>query len=410
MSGRPFSLILLPTLDCNVACDYCFEEKSRIRLSSDQVPRLTASILDHMEVVGAEHAEIYWQGGEALLLGPAWYERAHEIMGRAAAARGCSFRHYLQSNLIGYGPRWNPVIHSVFDGSVGTSMDYPNDHRRLKSGSTERYTQIWLEAVREAQEAGIDVGVIAVLHGGSLQAGPQAFLAFFVDQARLTDVQVNLPFPGGPGHGGDTLDPPALSAFLIGLLDAWMASGFDRGVRLGPFDQLLEAYAGRPARLPCIWQPNCANEFMTIDARGNVALCDCWVTSYPAHRFGNVFESTGLSALLAGSHARQAFLARPEHLIADEDCGSCPHLALCHGGCPVRAFAASGTIHAKDPYCEVYKTIFAKCRDLAAEAVRRRPRAGRPATPSPSDQSRRRTVPIVETSISAGIAPGRLGD
>ena len=379
MSGRPLSLILLPTLDCNVACDYCFEEKARVRLSHDQVPGLTASILDHMEAVGSEHAQVYWQGGEALLLGPAWYERTHEIMGRAAAARGRSFRHYLQSNLIGYGPQWNPVIRRMFDGSVGTSMDYPNDHRRLKNGSTERYTQVWLEAVREARGAGIDVSVIAVLHGGSLRAGPSEFLAFFTDEAQLTDVQVNLPFPGGPGHGGDTLDAPALSAFLVCLLDVWMERGFDRGVRLGPFDQLVEAYAGRPARLPCIWQPNCANEFVTIDARGNVALCDCWVTSYPAHRFGNVFDSTGLSALLGGSAARRAFLARPGHLIAHEDCGTCPHLALCHGGCPVRTFAATGAILAKDPYCEVYKTVFATCRDLASEAVRRRRRSTCPA-------------------------------
>jgi radical SAM protein with 4Fe4S-binding SPASM domain len=372
MSGRPFSLILLPTLECNVACDYCFEEKAKIRLSHDQVAGLTASILDHMEAVGSEHAEIYWQGGEALLLGPAWYERTHEVMGRAAAARGRSFRHYLQSNLIGYGPHWNPVIRAVFGGSVGTSMDYPNDHRRLKNGSTQRYTQIWLDAVREARAAGIDVGVIAVLHGGSLRVDPAEFLAFFTDQAQLTDIQVNLPFPGGPSQGGETLDPTALSAFLIGLLDAWVEHGFDRGLRLGPFDQLVEAYTGRPARLPCIWQPNCANEFITIDARGNVALCDCWVTSYPEHRFGNVCESTGLSALLGASEARQAFLARPEHLIADEDCGTCPHLALCHGGCPVRAFAATGTILARDPYCEVYKALFAKCRDLAAQVVRRR--------------------------------------
>ena len=53
MSATPLSLILLPSLDCNAACDYCFEEKSPIRLSLGGLHRLTAAILDHMETTGA---------------------------------------------------------------------------------------------------------------------------------------------------------------------------------------------------------------------------------------------------------------------------------------------------------------------------------------------------------------------
>ena len=169
-----------------------------------------------------------------------------------------------------------------------------------------------------------------------------------------------------------------LTRFLLDLLDVWMQEGFDRGVKLSPFDALFDAFSGREARLPCIWQPNCANEFAAIDARGNVALCDCWVTSYPEHRFGNLFRAQNLSQMLGASPARQAFLNRPKYLVQHEDCARCPHLSLCHGGCPVRTFAATGTILAKDPYCEVYKVLFARCRELAAEAVRRRsPRATR---------------------------------
>ena len=85
MTGPPLSLILLPTLDCNVACDYCFEEKARVQLSREQLPGLTRSVLDHMEARGTAQAELYWQGGEAMLLGPAWFEHALETMGRAAA-------------------------------------------------------------------------------------------------------------------------------------------------------------------------------------------------------------------------------------------------------------------------------------------------------------------------------------
>ena len=372
MTGPPLSLILLPTLDCNVACDYCFEKKARVQLSREQLPGLTRSILDHMEARGTAQAELYWQGGEAMLLGPAWFEHAFATMGRAAAERGLAFRHSLQTNLIGYGPRWNAVLRAMFGGSVGTSMDFPNRHRRLKNGSTERYTEVWLRSLRQAREAGLDVGVIAVLHAGSVEAGARDFLSFYTREAGIDDLQVNLPFPGGPGQGGDTLAPEPLTRFLLELLDAWLDASFDGGFRLGPFDALLDACSGRPARLPCIWQPNCANEFAAIDARGAVALCDCWVTSYPEHAFGNVFRTTSLSEMLGASSERQSFLDRPRHLVDHEDCGGCPHLSLCHGGCPVRTFAASGTILAKDPYCEVYKALFTRCRERAAATVGRR--------------------------------------
>jgi radical SAM protein with 4Fe4S-binding SPASM domain len=124
--------------------------------------------------------------------------------------------------------------------------------------------------------------------------------------------------------------------------------------------------------------------FAAIDARGSVALCDCWVTSYPEHRFGNVFRTTCLSEMLGASPARQAFIDRPRHLVDHEDCGTCPHLSLCHGGCPVRTFAATGTILAKDPYCEVYKALFTRCRERATTTVGRRlPKPG----PSRSESS-----------------------
>jgi len=104
----PLSIILLPTLNCNAACEYCFEQKSDAHLTTGALRRITVAILDHMEVIGAQDAEIYWQGDEVLLLGPLCFESAHELMCSEAAARGLMFHHYMQSNLIGYGPHWNP--------------------------------------------------------------------------------------------------------------------------------------------------------------------------------------------------------------------------------------------------------------------------------------------------------------
>lgn len=109
-----------------------------------------------------------------------------------------------------------------------------------------------------------------------------------------------------------------------------------------------------------------------MDARGQTALCDCWVTSYEHQSFGNLFFHKSLPEMLNSSQARQAFLERPRRVIELEDCRGCSWLSMCHGGCPVRTFTARGTLFAKDPYCEAYQATFRKTRELAAITTSRR--------------------------------------
>jgi uncharacterized protein len=375
MSGRIFSVILLPTSECNVACDYCFEHKEPHRLSSVLVPLLTRRLLDHLEHEDIEECEIYWQGGEAMIMGPAWFADAGKLMDSAAAARGRRFTHYLQTNLISYSPTWNDVLRTMFSGSLGTSMDYPNVHRKLFKGGAEAYTELWTRRLHEARAAGIEVGVIAVLHQASLDAGPERFYRYFADELGLDNFQVNTPFPGGPAskvEGGFHLDNDELAKFLAGLFDVWIESGYTSGVSLGPFDALIHHFIGAPARLPCIWKENCSNQFISVDSKGTVAQCDCWVTSYPESFFGNMFREPDLTRMLRESPARREFVERPKHLVEHEDCLSCRYLSICHGGCPVRTYSALGTMMAKDPYCEVYKVVFARAETHARKILRSR--------------------------------------
>jgi uncharacterized protein len=374
MGGRVFSVILLPTSECNVACEYCFEHKEPHRLSSALLPLLTRRLLDHLENEGIEQCEIYWQGGEAMIMGPAWFSAAGDLMDQAAAKRGRKFVHYLQTNLISYSAAWNEVINGMFNGSLGTSMDYPNVHRKLFKGGAEAYTRVWTERLREAQAAGIEIGVIAVLHQASLEAGPERFYHYFAEELGLDDFQVNTPFAGGPAkkvEGGFQLDTARLAQFLAELFDVWMKRGYASGVSLGPFDALIRHFTGAPARLPCIWKENCSNQFISVDSKGTVAQCDCWVTSYPESFFGNMFREPDLTRMLRESPARREFVDRPKHLMEHEDCLSCRYLSICHGGCPVRTYSALGTMLAKDPYCEVYKAVFSRAETHSREVLRR---------------------------------------
>ena len=374
MTGDPYSLILLPTLACDADCDYCFESKSEHRLTLDQLSILVQKVMDHMEENQLETLSIYWQGGEAMTLPPEWFEEANAIIGRIAEERKRRVLHYLQSNMLAYTGKWNGVIAEMFGNSVGTSMDYPNLHRRLKSGGPREYERIWTRSIRMARDAGIEVGVIAIPNEETLDLGAERFYSYFVDELGIRDFQINTPFPGGASNAvkrGFPLHLEPLTRFLMELAGHWMDRGLAHGVRLGPFDRLLNTFVNGNKDLLCIWRDNCANDFVCIDPRGHVAQCDCWVTSYPEFRFGNIFETDSLSALLRESTARRSLQSRPGVLIQTEDCLECDYLSICHGGCPVRAYTVHGDLLRKDPYCQLYKSLFQTIQEMAAKLPRR---------------------------------------
>ena len=372
MFGRHFSVILLPTNKCNVACDYCFEDKTDDFMSIEMLDEIIEKLLDHMDRKDVTALTIYWQGGEVMMLPPAWFERANDLIAEKAASRGRFVEHSLQSNMIGYSGKWNRIIRDMFGNSVGTSMDFPNLFRRARNRSTEEYTNIWNRNVREARDAGIQIGVIAIPNNETVRLGARRFYSYFVDELHITDFQVNTSFSGGEPCDAklqSILDMNGLSKFVVDLAHIWAERGFRGGVKLGPFDQLLNYFIGDVASLPCIWQQNCADEFVSIDARGYVAQCDCWVTSYPDYWFGNIFAESSFTDLLKKSPARRKFQMRPEKLMTEESCADCHYLSVCHGGCPVRTYSITGDFFRKDPYCEVYKALFSTMEQIAAGAA-----------------------------------------
>jgi len=248
----------------------------------------------------------------------------------------------------------------MFANTVSISLDYPNLYRRLPERGPEHYDAVWARKVEMARAAGIDVKVIAVPNRATLAIGAERFYEHLVNDLGVTDFQINTLFPGGEANAAKldlALNVAELARFHGQLADIWLERGADQGVRIGPFDQLIDYFVHREASLPCIWSQNCADEFIAIDARGHVAQCDCWVTSYPEFRFGNLLDCEDLATLLRDSRARRQFSERPVGLV-QQDCIDCDYLALCHGGCPVRTYSVHGTLFDKDPYWELYKTVF----------------------------------------------------
>jgi uncharacterized protein len=375
MTGTHLSFILLPTLRCNADCDYCFEVKTNDSLTLDRFALLLEKVLDYMDEDSIQKLTIYWQGGEVMMLPPEWYEQAHEVIQQLADAKDKEIMNALQSNLIGYDKKWDRILEQMFGNNLGSSLDYPNLHRKLPGGTPHEFTAVWHRNFQVAQEAGIEVGVIAIPNPETFKVGAERFYSYFVDDLGVTDFQINTPFPGGPTTEAKKTYPlgnDQLTQFLLDLADIWLERGYGNGIRIGPFDELIKYFMEGKARLPCIWRDNCVNEFICIDPQGNVAQCDCWAASYPEFHFGNILAVKSFANLMKKSGARQRLQSRPRVLIKKEDCLECEYLALCHGGCPIRAYSTTGTLFAKDPYCHTYKSLFSYIKKHAAKLAQGR--------------------------------------
>jgi radical SAM protein with 4Fe4S-binding SPASM domain len=375
MTGTHLSLILLPTLSCNADCDYCFEVKTNDSLTLDRFALLLEKVLAYMNEQAIQKLTIYWQGGEVMMLPPEWYEQAHDVIQEAAVAKDREIDNALQTNLIGYNNKWNRILFQMFGNSLGSSLDYPNLHRKLPGGSPHEFTAIWHRNFQVAKEAGIDIGVISIPNPETFKVGAERFYSYFVDDLGITNFQINTPFPGGPiteTKKTYPLETDQLTKFLLDLADIWFKNGYRNGVKVGPFDELIKYFIEGDAQLPCIWRDNCVNELVSIDPNGNVAQCDCWVASYPEFRFGNIFSLNSFSNLLKNSEARQRLQSRPRFLIQQEDCLECDYLAICHGGCPIRTYSNTGNLFTKDPYCHTYKSLFSYMEQHAAKLAQSR--------------------------------------
>lgn len=358
-------LIVLPLTRCNATCEYCFIQPDSATMTLGDVTNLLVRLREYAASRPTlDRVGLNWQGGEVLLLGTSWWRTVEETSRRIFDEIDLKVCHSLQSNLLAYESSWAPVVHELFNGNIGSSLDFPNLLRRTGQLDPEAFEGEWHERFLMARSDGLQVGVIALLTPETVTAGARRFYDHMFEELEIRQVQLNLPFPAAHSRrfGRSPTTPQSsaeTAAFIRELFEVWMAEGRDRGHILRPFSVILDHLSGRrDVALPCIFAANCAEAFCAIAPDGQAALCDCWVTAYPSFHMGNAFRDP-MAGLLRDNPVRDRFYARTEHLLRTDECGSCRHVAVCFGGCPVRTYSMLGTLDARDPYCEIYRAMFA---------------------------------------------------
>lgn len=346
--------IMLPTLQCNASCDYCFVQPRTETLGLPLLERVFRRLDEYVQSRSVSELHLFWQGGEATLMGEDWFRRMAEMATRVLG--GTRVSHHLQTNLLGFDERWADLAEDVFGGCLSTSLDYPNVHRRF-DGRCTAYDDRVLEGIALARSRGLTVRAIALINQQTLAEGASAFFRYFVDEVGLPELQINLPYYDGRSArfpSSQRMAVEDVAQFLGDMVDLLVSS--DSEVRIRPLSSFHDVFRGlQSGEIGCIWSPGCGDDFLCIGPRAQVSVCDCWVSGEYEDHMGTLLDSS-VEQLLEGP-IRKKIRSRLASIVKTR-CGSCRFLALCFGGCPKRAQAFTGDLNRPDYYCEAYHRVF----------------------------------------------------
>lgn len=343
------NLIVKTTRKCNLRCSYCHDWRSRGEaLSFEVLAHLTAKALQNP---GHRLVNFIWHGGEPLLLGQAFFKRALTLQEKFLQPRQFVINS-VQTNGTLMTEEWCELLkRNRF--TVGLSIDGPerihNLNRSYASGRGS-YNDV-VRAIGLLKRHELNFGVLLVLNHNTRKLSARDIFDFALNDlgvktfSFLPAVPDNIPGElSGERATTDFFDMTQYNDFMIEIFDYWFALD-DPEVRIRELDGILRSIMGGNSQC-CTLAGNCIGENYHIEPSGDIFHCDKYVGD-PAYHLGNVLTDDFEGILRTDKFRR---------LIVDESrnqssMSSCPHHAVCNGGCPHDRYIARKYDPAFDGRC-----------------------------------------------------------
>jgi len=268
--------------------------------------------------------EFIWHGGEPLLAGLDFYNKALEIQHKWEK-KGRKIVNFIQTNGTLVTAEW---IRFFVDNNffVGISLDGPkeyHDHFRRYPKGGGSHDDV-MRSINLLQETEIFNGIICGVSSINYRF-PVELFNFFVSNdikklkfSRIREI----------GHCGDAssqvISPKQYYDFMISVFDCWLRLD-DPEVEIRDIQSVVNLILGGHIR-ECIYMGQC-DQFATVYADGSIYCCD----SFPRVEnfcFGSVFDEPKKIASNTNLRYFQKLLElRKKH------CKSCEWYFVCKGGC-----------------------------------------------------------------------------
>ena len=344
------TLIMKTTFDCNLRCRYCYNSNTKYSKGV-----MTESILEQVIKLAQEEfddVQYIWHGGEPLLCGISFFEKAETMQKKYAKSNG-KYSNIIQSNGTLLTQEYCSFIKKK-KFKLGISFDGPDNNEARKS------TQKVLKAIELAKSMNVDFGCVSVIHGDNFLNQIHIYEYF---KSIQKGAKLNPVFEAGALENNTELkmDITAYISSLKTLFDYWI---FDsNAVDIEPLNQYLKM-AMMKKTTSCNFS-SCLFHWLGVDSNGDLFPCGRdYEASYnlgnilKIEKIRNAFESDGYKRLIS------------ESIIRREKCRNlCELFNMCQGGCNNNAMHENGITEIDGFSCKVTKEMVEYIKNQVEELI-----------------------------------------
>lgn len=341
---EPRLIILQPTSYCNINCSYCYlghRDEKRL-MAREVVEALREKLFSRLPRQSAPL--VVWHAGEPTAAPIIWYEHAY---GRLLDVAPPRTRFSMQSNGIAIDDKWTDLL-SRTNTNIGLSIDGPqrfHDARRRTRNDKPTW-HLAVAALKRLQNAGLEPGVITVLHPDGLGCAEE-YYAFYQRQG-ITEISFNVDELEGANKSSSFAGvhfKAAVTAFLLSLLELAYRDSFPLHIR--EMERIAQRLAGVELSENEQVEPWAA---IVVAVDGSISTFSPELMEMNAPAYGNFAFGNIIDGSLEEAAQSPAFLRSSREIAQGVGAcrKSCRYFGVCGGGSPVNKLAEMGDMKATE--------------------------------------------------------------
>jgi uncharacterized protein len=313
MDDKQICFIVKVTTRCNLACSYCYEEKTDEDMDLSVVESLTQKAL-----AATSRVQFCWHGGETLLRGISFYEEVVSCQKRFRGEHN-KILNTLQTNGLLLDEDW----YAWFSGSgfrVGISCDGPTCHdinrKTIAGNGSFKNILTTLSKMRETKNDRLCGGLLAVVTPEMLEHSENLLEEFILLGVKKLDfLRYKAP------DGGLSIEE--YYGFIRSIFNQWLKLD-DSSLKIRTIDSTLNYFIRGKSRL-CRYLGDC-KRFLTVRPNGDVYPCECLHGSSMYLKLGNILLDD------LNDIYRKAGQVIKQHELPPS-CSDCFFTTLCRNAC-----------------------------------------------------------------------------